>query len=30
LAPPEFEVRDLHALAHWLDGRQDTESADEV
>jgi FMN hydrolase / 5-amino-6-(5-phospho-D-ribitylamino)uracil phosphatase len=30
LAPPEFEVRDLHALAHWLDGRKDTESADEV
>ncbi len=30
LAPPEFEVRDLHALADWLDRPQDTEAADGV
>jgi len=30
LAPPEFEVRDLHALAHWLDCQEDTEAADGI
>jgi len=30
LAPPEFEVRDLHALVHWLDRQQGTEIADGV
>ncbi|MGB5734071.1 MAG: HAD family hydrolase [Thiohalocapsa sp.] len=30
LAPPELEVRDLHALADWLDRQQGEEGADGV
>jgi putative hydrolase of the HAD superfamily len=30
LAPPELEVRDLHALARWLDREQDWDTADGI